>query len=74
MHSFVASEIDAKYVCGESYYGTSFPSFIEKDNIFGAQFHPEKSQKYGLQIIENFLNFTKNIKSVKEKDYPTFAF
>lgn len=59
VHSFVASEIDAKYVCGESYYGTSFPSFIEKDNIFGAQFHPEKSQKYGLQIIENFLNFTK---------------
>jgi len=59
VHSFVASDIEAKYVCGESYYGSIFPSLIENENIFGVQFHPEKSQKYGLKIIENFLNFSK---------------
>ncbi|MGA9363037.1 MAG: imidazole glycerol phosphate synthase subunit HisH [Bacteroidota bacterium] len=35
-------------------YGIEFPSSIEKDNIFGIQFHPEKSQEKGLTILKNF--------------------
>ena len=35
-------------------YGYKFTSSLEKDNIFGLQFHPEKSQKYGLEILKNF--------------------
>jgi glutamine amidotransferase len=35
-------------------YGIEFPSSIEKDNIFGIQFHPEKSQENGLTILKNF--------------------
>ena len=37
-------------------YGEKFISFIEKSNVFGAQFHPEKSQKAGLQLLKNFCN------------------
>ncbi len=37
-------------------YGLSFDAAIQKDNIFGAQFHPEKSHKYGMQIFKNFDN------------------
>jgi len=37
-------------------YGLKFPSAINKKNIFGVQFHPEKSQKHGQKIILNFIN------------------
>ena len=35
-------------------YGVSFESAIVKDNIFGAQFHPEKSHSYGIKLLDNF--------------------
>jgi glutamine amidotransferase len=38
-------------------YGEYFASTIQKDNIFGVQFHPEKSQDAGQTIFNNFLNF-----------------
>ena len=37
-------------------YGEKFPAVIQKDNIFATQFHPEKSQKEGLQLLQNFVN------------------
>ena len=37
-------------------YGEKFTVIIEKDHLFGVQFHPEKSQKTGLQLLQNFLN------------------
>lgn len=37
-------------------YGIEFPSIINKQNIFGTQFHPEKSSKAGIQILKNFIN------------------
>ena len=35
-------------------YGLTFDSAIQKDNIFGAQFHPEKSHEFGMKLFENF--------------------
>ena len=40
---------------GSTIYGYEFTSAIQNQNIFGVQFHPEKSQKHGLKLIENFL-------------------
>jgi glutamine amidotransferase len=37
-------------------YGISFDAAVQCDNIFGAQFHPEKSHKFGMQIFKNFVN------------------
>lgn len=43
-------------VIGTSNYGYDFVSVIAQDNILGVQFHPEKSHKYGYQLIRNFIN------------------
>ena len=37
-------------------YSSNIVCSVEKENIFGTQFHPEKSDKIGLQIIQNFIN------------------
>ena len=44
------------FVKGFTNYEIKFPSIVAKDNIFGVQFHPEKSQRAGLLLIKNFLN------------------
>lgn len=54
VHSYhlVCSEKE-NIVC-KTNYGYDFPSAVEKENIFGVQFHPEKSHKYGMEILKNF--------------------
>lgn len=42
-------------VLATSHYGITFDSIINKKNIYGTQFHPEKSHKFGLQLLRNFL-------------------
>lgn len=41
-------------VSATAYYGYNFTASIEKNNIFGTQYHPEKSHKYGMKILKNF--------------------
>jgi len=55
IHSYVFNSDDRECVAGVCSYGEEFAAIIAKDNILATQFHPEKSQKAGLKIIENFL-------------------
>lgn len=55
VHSYVMESRDPEIVIGECEYGESFTAAVQSDNIYGTQFHPEKSQRAGLRILGNFL-------------------
>jgi imidazole glycerol-phosphate synthase subunit HisH len=55
-HSYGFTAISHDFVLGTTEYGTVFPSIIGRENIYGVQFHPEKSQKSGTKILRNFLD------------------
>ncbi|MFW5607679.1 MAG: imidazole glycerol phosphate synthase subunit HisH, partial [Campylobacter hyointestinalis] len=54
VHSYFVKVEDEKNSILKTNYGVEFDSAIQKDNIFGAQFHPEKSHKFGMKLFENF--------------------
>ena len=55
-HSYhIDTNLDNNLVLSKTDYCYQFPSAIKKNNIFGVQFHPEKSFDQGLQVIKNFL-------------------
>ncbi|MGI8580103.1 MAG: imidazole glycerol phosphate synthase subunit HisH [Solirubrobacteraceae bacterium] len=54
VHSFAARPADARDELGSAEYGESFASAVERDNVFGVQFHPEKSSRHGLRLLANF--------------------
>ncbi|MDR2429265.1 MAG: imidazole glycerol phosphate synthase subunit HisH [Candidatus Margulisbacteria bacterium] len=55
VHSYYAQPADEKFTIGLTDYGIDFCAALQKENIFGVQFHPEKSGEHGLQILKNFL-------------------
>jgi imidazole glycerol-phosphate synthase subunit HisH len=56
VHSYHMDCFDQKNIIATSIYGHKITVAVNKDNIYGTQFHPEKSQDLGLQILENFLS------------------
>jgi glutamine amidotransferase len=54
VHSYYVSCIHEEEIIAQTDYGISFTSCIQKENIYGTQFHPEKSHKQGLTILKNF--------------------
>jgi glutamine amidotransferase len=54
VHSFVCRPARADDVVGLGDYGERFPSIVERANVMGAQFHPEKSSRDGLALLRNF--------------------
>jgi glutamine amidotransferase len=54
VHSLYPVPVDRGIVCTETDYGTTFASAIASKNVFGTQFHPEKSGEIGLRILRNF--------------------
>lgn len=59
VHSYYCAPRDSEVVLATTDYGIEFASVVGRANIFGAQFHPEKSQSVGLKILENFAALAK---------------
>ena len=57
VHSYYVDTPDTRLIAGECEYGKTFTAALGKDNVFAVQFHPEKSQKAGLQLLQNFMNW-----------------
>ena len=56
VHSYYPQPKDESIVATRTEYGVEFASAVWRDNMFATQFHPEKSQKVGLQLLTNFVN------------------
>ena len=56
VHSYEFVPEDKKVISATTNYSSNIVCSVEKENIFGTQFHPEKSDKIGLKIIDNFIN------------------
>lgn len=57
VHSFAARPAEAADVVGTTEYGERFATVVERDRVFGVQFHPEKSSGHGLELLGNFVRF-----------------
>ncbi len=55
VHSFFPQPMDESIIATRTDYGGSFASSVWRDNVYATQFHPEKSQKVGLQLLKNFV-------------------
>ena len=58
VHSYYVKPVNQDCVFGTTNYGHEFVSAIALDNVFAVQFHPEKSQSDGLQLLSNFVNWS----------------
>ena len=55
VHSYYFECADANNILAHTNYGIDFTSIVSKENIYGVQFHPEKSSNQGLNLIKNFI-------------------
>ncbi|MBY0402831.1 MAG: imidazole glycerol phosphate synthase subunit HisH [Cyanobacteria bacterium] len=59
VHSYYLQPENPACVIGTCDYGVEFPAMIQQDNIFAVQFHPEKSQKNGLAVLQGFIDYAR---------------
>jgi len=57
VHSYYVEPAEASLLAATTDYGVTFAAALARDNLFAAQFHPEKSQHWGLALYANFLNW-----------------
>lgn len=60
-HSYYVTPHNPKDVIACTDYGQRYPSIVGRDNVCAIQFHPEKSQQVGLQILRNFMEFAEKV-------------
>jgi glutamine amidotransferase len=58
VHSYYPAPADPALIATTTPYGEEFASSVARDNVFACQFHPEKSQRVGLRLLENFVHLT----------------
>lgn len=58
VHTFHIVPADRSMIIGECEYGGRFVAAVQQDNIYATQFHPEKSQRHGLDLLYNYLEFS----------------
>jgi len=63
VHSYHLACNDRDDILATTQYGVQFVSAVQKDNIVGVQFHPEKSHKYGLKLLANFARGDQNVRA-----------
>ncbi len=66
VHSYYLQAEEPEIVKATTEYSTCIHASVEKDNVFACQFHPEKSSKWGLKILENFAAVGKDGNTEKE--------
>ena len=54
LHSYVVVPDQLENVLAQSHYNSNFTSAVKKENIYGTQFHPEKSHQWGINLLKNF--------------------
>jgi glutamine amidotransferase len=59
VHSYYLKADDPSIVTARTTYSTQIDASVEKDNVFACQFHPEKSERVGMQILTNFLQVSR---------------
>ena len=65
VHSYIVVPCEENQILSTTVYSDyEFCSSVKKDNIYGCQFHPEKSAQEGLKIIDNFVSICKENKDV----------
>jgi len=58
VHSYYAANVSDEYIIAQADYGCRFVAAVQKDNVFGLQFHPEKSGDIGLDMLRRFGGLT----------------
>jgi glutamine amidotransferase len=67
VHSYKTVPRDKKLVTASSDYGTTVPAVVERGNLVGVQFHPEKSGEVGARMIKNFLSMCREARADNKK-------
>jgi imidazole glycerol-phosphate synthase subunit HisH len=65
VHSYYASEMNQEDRIAVTFYGEEIPAVVGRGNIFGMQFHPEKSSELGIGLLQNFTNIVKGLETIK---------
>ncbi|MBM7585986.1 glutamine amidotransferase [Bacillus pakistanensis] len=65
VHSYYASDMEQRDQIAVTYYGEEIPAVVGRGNVFGMQFHPEKSSELGMGLLQNFTNIVKGLETIK---------
>jgi glutamine amidotransferase len=63
VHSYYVDPVDPAWIAARADYGIAFASVIARGNVMGTQFHPEKSGRWGLQLLSNFVAIVENART-----------